>query len=89
MKRVDIAERQDWREKATEFGFNFHTMYGEHYWCENAYYQFTLAQIEELEAATAELHQMCLQVVEKVVSSDALLTKFCIPKHTWEFVRSS
>ncbi|MCW2479420.1 glutathionylspermidine synthase family protein [Candidatus Symbiopectobacterium sp. NZEC135] len=89
MKRVDIAERPDWREKATEFGFNFHTMYGEPYWCENAYYQFTLAQIEELEAATAELHQMCLQVVEKVVSSDALLTKFCIPKHTWEFVRSS
>ena len=89
MKRVDIVERPDWREKATEFGFNFHTMYGEPYWCENAYYQFTLAQIEELEAATAELHQMCLQVVEKVVSSDALMTKFCIPKHTWEFVRSS
>lgn len=89
MKRVDIVERPDWREKATEFGFNFHTMYGEPYWCENAYYQFTLAQIEELEATTAELHQMCLQVVEKVVSSDALMTKFCIPKHTWEFVRSS
>ena len=89
MKRVDIVERPDWREKATEFGFNFHTMYGEPYWCENAYYQFTLAQIEELEAATAELHQMCLQVVEKVVSSDALMAKFCIPKHTWEFVRSS
>ncbi|MFB6434942.1 MAG: glutathionylspermidine synthase family protein [Candidatus Malihini olakiniferum] len=89
MERVDIVECPDWREKATEFGFNFHTMYGEPYWCENAYYQFTLAQIEELEAATTELHQMCLQVVEKVVSSDMLMTKFCIPKHTWEFVRSS
>ncbi|MGK2888602.1 MAG: glutathionylspermidine synthase family protein [Candidatus Malihini olakiniferum] len=89
MERVNIVERPDWREKATEFGFNFHTMYGEPYWCENAYYQFTLEQIEELETATAELHQMCLQVVEKVVSSDALMIKFCIPKHTWEFVKSS
>lgn len=89
MKRVAITERPDWREKATEFGFKFHTMYGEPYWCEDAYYQFTLAQIEEIESATAELHQMCLQVVEKVVSSDALMAKFQIPKHTWDFVRSS
>lgn len=89
MKRVAIEERPDWREKATEFGFNFHTMYGEPYWCEDAYYQFSLAQIEELEDATADIHQMCLQVVEKVVGNDALMTKFQIPKHCWEFVRNS
>lgn len=89
MKRIDITARPDWQEKATEFGFRFHTMYGEPYWSEEAYYQFTLAQIEELEETTAELHQMCLQVVEKVVSSDTLLAKFRIPKHTWEFVRHS
>lgn len=89
MKRVAIQERPDWREKATEFGFNFHTMYGEPYWCEDAYYQFTLAQIEQIETATAELHQMCLQVVEKVVASDALMAKFQIPKHVREFVRAS
>ncbi|RLM27581.1 hypothetical protein BIY29_02765 [Brenneria alni] len=89
MKRIDIKERPDWREKASEFGFRFHTMYDEPYWCEEAYYQFTLAQIEELEDTTAELHQMCLQVVEKVVNSESLLAKFRIPKHTWEFVRTS
>ncbi|KAA8999274.1 glutathionylspermidine synthase family protein [Affinibrenneria salicis] len=89
MKRISIAERPDWREKAAEFGFRFHTMYGEPYWCEDAYYQFSLAQIEQLEETTAELHQMCLQVVEKVVGSDALMEKFRIPKHTWEFVRNA
>ncbi|OKP01494.1 glutathionylspermidine synthase family protein [Xenorhabdus eapokensis] len=89
MKRISITERPDWREKAAEFGFNFHTMYGQPYWSEEAYYQFTLNQIEEIEDATAELHQMCLQVVEKVVDSEELLTKFQIPKHCWEFVRSS
>ncbi|ACY57481.1 hypothetical protein YPD4_0572 [Yersinia pestis D106004] len=89
MKRLAISERPDWREKATEFGFRFHTMHGEPYWCEDAYYEFTLAQIEELEETTAELHQMCLQVVEKVINSDQLLTKCRIPKHCWEFVRHS
>ncbi|MBD1228340.1 glutathionylspermidine synthase family protein [Xenorhabdus griffiniae] len=89
MKRIGITERPDWREKAAEFGFNFHTMYGQPYWSEDAYYQFTLDQIEEIEDATAELHQMCLQVVEKVVDSEELLTKFQIPKHCWEFIRSS
>ncbi len=71
------------------FGFHFHTLYGEPYWCENAYYQFTMQQIEDLEATTAELHQMCLQVVEKVVSNEELLIKFQIPKHCWEFVNHS
>ncbi|MBW7983132.1 glutathionylspermidine synthase family protein [Enterobacillus tribolii] len=89
MIRQSISERPDWREKATEFGFQFHTMYGEPYWCEDAYYQFTLAQIEELEETTAELHQMCLQVVDLVVENEELLAKFRIPKHCWEFVRTS
>lgn len=89
MKRVSIGERPDWREKAIEYGFNFHTLYGQPYWCENAYYQFTLAQIETLEDATAEIHQMCLQVVEKVIASDDLMAKFRIPQHTWSFARNA
>lgn len=89
MKRIGITERPDWREKAAEYGFNFHTMHDQPYWSEEAYYQFSLSQIEVIEDATAELHQMCLQVVEKVVNSEELLTKFQIPKHCWEFIRSS
>ena len=55
MERVSITERPDWREKATEYGFNFHTMYGEPYWSEEAYYKLSLAQVEKLEEVTAEL----------------------------------
>ncbi len=89
MERVAINERPDWREKATEYGFNFHTMHGEPYWSEEAYYRLTLAQVEKLEEVTAELHQMCLQVAERVVASDALMDRFRIPKHVREFVRQS
>lgn len=49
---------------------------------EDAYYKLTLSQVEKLEEVTAELHQMCLKVVEKVIASDELMTKFRIPKHT-------
>ncbi|XZQ54983.1 MAG: glutathionylspermidine synthase family protein [Arsenophonus sp.] len=89
MIRIPITERPDWKKKAVEFGFYFHTLYGKPYWCEDAYYQFTMKQIEDLETTTSELHQMCLQVVEKVVNNEELLMKFQIPKHCWEFVNQS
>ena len=54
MERIAISERPGWREKATEFGFRFHTMHGEPYWCEDAYYQFTLAQIEQQDLRLTE-----------------------------------
>lgn len=89
MRRITLPERPNWRAKAEEFGFQYHTMYGEPYWCEDACYAFTLKQVEEIEAATAELHQMCLKVVERVVNSDELLARCQIPAHCREFVRSA
>jgi len=90
MLRIPIAERARWTEKADEFGFKFHTMYGEKYWDESAYYQFTLAQIEnDLESPTEEIHQMCLSVVDKVINDEELLNRFCLPEHQWDFIRQS
>jgi Glutathionylspermidine synthase preATP-grasp len=57
MQRIPCDERADWRETAEKVDFQFHTIDGERYWDERAYYAFTLKEIEEdLEAATAELH---------------------------------
>lgn len=90
MLRMPIAERSNWEELADEYGFKFHTMYGDKYWDESAYYQFTLSQIEEdIEKPTEEIHEMCLSVVEKVVSDDELMQRFCIPEMHWDFVRTS
>lgn len=90
MFRHPIAERTDWRELAKDFGFNFHTLYGQPYWDERAYYQFSLNQIEQhLEAPSAELHQMCLHVVDQVVQSEQWLEKFKIPTHHWDTIRRS
>ncbi|WP_325895330.1 glutathionylspermidine synthase family protein [Grimontia sp. NTOU-MAR1] len=90
MFRRQIPERPHWRELAKQYGFGFHTMYGEPYWDETAYYQFNLKQIEEdLEKPTEEIHQMCLDVVERVIRSDELLAKFGIPEAMWDLVAGS
>ncbi len=90
MFRSIISERPNWRDSAREFGFTYHTMYGEAYWDESAYYQFNLQQIEkDIEAPTEELHQMCLSVVDKVVNDQQLMERFQIPQTHWDYIRTS
>ena len=90
MLRMPIRQRPDWQAQAEQFGFKFHTLYGETYWDESAYYQFTLKQIEEdLEAPTTEIHQMCLAVVDEVVRSEELMHRFQIPQSHWDRVAQS
>ena len=90
MLRFSIEERSDWQQQAEDYGFHFHTMYGEPYWDESAYYRFTLSQIEkDIEDPTEEIHQMCLHVVDKVISNEALLTRFGIPEYYWDYILRS
>jgi glutathionylspermidine synthase len=90
MIRVPTTPRPNWEEMASEFGFKFHTMYGDTYWDESAYYNFTLRQIEEdIEDPTVELNVMCLAVVEEVIHNDELMEKFAIPRAQWDFIRES
>ncbi len=90
MLRIPSTPRAHWQKQAKDFGFHFHTLYGEPYWDESAYYQFSLKQIEQdLEAPTEELHQMCLHVVDEVVKDEQLLTKLAIPKQHWDLVSRS
>ena len=42
MQRITCPERDDWRLTAEQAGFAFHTIDGERYWDERAYYAFTL-----------------------------------------------
>lgn len=85
MFRHTCSARQNWQQQAAEYGFNFHTMYGQPYWDESAYYQFNIHQIEDdIEDPTAELHQMCLHAVDKVVNDEYWLSRFQIPEGFWQ-----
>jgi glutathionylspermidine synthase len=67
VRRETQVPRIDWPQKAESVGFHFHSM-GGIYWDERACYHFSADEVDTLEAATAELHQRCLEAVERVVS---------------------
>lgn len=90
MKRIAIAERPDWKPLAERLGFRFHTIDGERYWDERAYYAFTLEQIErDIEQPTRELHDMAMHFVDEAVKSEQLLEQLAIPTQYWDWVRDS
>ena len=67
MKRERITPRAGWEQKVEELGFLYHSMDGV-YWDESVCYRFTSGQVDTLEAATAELHERCLEAVDRVVA---------------------
>lgn len=72
MRRKTITPRVDWRKKVEEQGLIFHSS-GDNsspYWNESAYYEFSSAQIDQLEAATNDLQKMCLAAVQHVIDKD-------------------
>jgi len=90
MQRISCPERADWRELADKVGFDFHTIGGEPYWDESAYYAFTLAEIErDIEAPTAELDGMCRELVARAIADERMLRILRIPERFWTYVAAS
>jgi glutathionylspermidine synthase len=90
VKRIETPERPDWKEKADRLGFTYHHMDGRRYWDERAYYAFTLEEIEAgIEAPAAEIHAMCLDLVDEVVKSEALMARLAIPETSRDDVADS
>lgn len=90
MRRLACEERADWRQRAEEVAFNFHTTDGERYWDERAYYAFTLQEIErDLEAPTAELDRMCRELVARAVDDERILRRLAIPVAFWNWIARS
>lgn len=88
MRRVTAPPRANWRRDVEELGFTYHTIDGELYWDEAGWYEFSLSEIEEIEAATNTLHSLCLQAVQ-VILDENRLDEFRIPSAFHEWIRSS
>lgn len=70
MKRCSVEPRPGWRTRIEEQGLVFHTTADTGvYWGEGTYYEFTAAEIDAIEEATAELHELCLEAVEHVIEN--------------------
>ena len=90
MRRLAVPPRPDLAARAAALGFTLHREGGPLYWDESACYAFTLRQIErDLEAPTAELHEMALDLVDRACRDEAILRRLRIPEHGWETIRAS
>lgn len=74
MRRERSTPREGWAATIESQGLAFHrTAHPEHltrpYWDESVHYVFEMDEVLALEAVVEELHGMCLQVVEHVVST--------------------
>jgi glutathionylspermidine synthase len=79
MRREERNPRADWQKKVEDLGFDFHTFDGETYWDERSCYQFSAAEIDKLEAATAELQERCIEAIEDVIGKGDY-ARFKIPE---------
>jgi glutathionylspermidine synthase len=76
MKREPSPPRPDFAAEAASIGFEFALDDdGQPYWDESVRY--------------VDLHALCLELVGRVVESDALLTRLLIPRHAWRPIAES
>ena len=66
MERELRTPRSNWREDCEAAGFLFHSIDGT-YWDESRAYRLTWQEVDQLEAAAAELHARCLDAVDHIV----------------------
>jgi glutathionylspermidine synthase len=78
MERIVIQPRPDWQAKLESLGFNYHSLPDQPYWDESVCYRFTAAEIDRLEAATNELHRICIEAAGHVIDRK-LYAQFAIP----------
>src|SRR5438270_13467526 len=87
MKRRASTPRGDWPRRVESQGLLFHST-PEAYWDESAYYEFSQQQIDHLEAATTELHEMCQEAVGHVIRHD-LFDWFRVPAEWVRYLTAS
>jgi len=65
MKRTRVIPRSDYKEQLESVGVLWHSV--DDYWSESTCYEFTIAEVDKLEAVTGELHDMAIKAAEHVV----------------------
>ncbi|MBY0460423.1 MAG: glutathionylspermidine synthase family protein, partial [Gemmataceae bacterium] len=88
MRRVTTDPRPNWQKRVEEYGLFYHTLRGEPYWDESAFYQFTNYQVDVIEEATNTLHKLCLDLVQEVID-ERLFGLLMVPKEFERYVIES
>jgi glutathionylspermidine synthase len=88
MRRLPGFAR-DWQAAATRANFDFRRSDGSVWWDESVAYALTMAEVDEIEEATASIEQLVYQVVADAVEQPLLLSALQIPDWAQPLVRDS
>lgn len=88
MHRHTILPRENWEQRVEKTGLTFHSLKGRSYWDESAYWEFSAAEIDLIEAATAELQQMCLAAGDYILAKDRF-AQMGIPDEATPWIRET
>jgi glutathionylspermidine synthase len=73
MRRLTTTPRNDWQVRVERIGLTYHTLAdGTPYWDESAYWQFSAAEVDRLEAATSEIQRLALAAGDVILNQDRL-----------------
>jgi glutathionylspermidine synthase len=90
MQRIALAPRPNWWHTVEDLGLIWHSFPGQAdgkpYWNESACYRFTAAQIDTIEAATAELYRLLIAAGQHVIDNN-LSPRFGIPDYIVPLIR--
>lgn len=89
MRRVPSLPRADFAEQIARIGFLYAHLDGTLYWDESVRYEFAMAEIEAIETATEDLASLCLQVIDRIVTSEVMLMRLQVPRHAWDLIAQS
>jgi glutathionylspermidine synthase len=88
MRRHTIAPRENWQAAVEAQGLHYHSAGDVPYWNEKAYYELRPSEVDELEAATYALNELCLKAVQHVIDENRF-DEFLIPEECRQYVRMS
>ena len=67
MQRHRCEPRDAWRDKVESVGLTYHSHDTGPYWDESVCYEFSAAEIDQLESAGRTLHQLCIEAADAVI----------------------
>lgn len=90
MIRLSSRPRENWQELIKDQGLTFNESGdGKFYWNDDAYYLFSSREIDVIETATQELHDMCENAVDDIISSGSWYERLGIPVHAIPMIEES
>jgi len=89
MRRLFSEPRNGWQSKVEKVGLTYHTLAdGSPYWDESVYWEFSSAEIDRLEAATAEIQRLALAAGDVILDQDRL-SEMGIPAQAGAAIRAA